>query len=244
MCSRKILCIALLFVDLVIFPQETGDNNNINDSHHDFGTAGGITLYGERQEEFDSESTEVYVLNQLNGTVSDRKRFIETGLLERAGFRRTANVKYRKTNASEKTFSVLHGAVRAFSLGLAPVSHKPFLEIEYDKLPKGEYYRFESVIVKSDLLNLTPEVLILIELEYMLQIEFFNGIVMQDTLKYYTNENISKFEKLILRLPDVSESIKLLKKRYMNELKKIRTAFERYNNPGEDYLRALQNLKF
>jgi hypothetical protein len=233
-----------LLVDLTIYPQETGDLNNIDDTHFDFGTARGITVYGEKREEFDSVSTEANVLNQLNGTVLDRKRFIETGLLEKTGFRRTANVKYRKTKTSEKTMSVLHGTVRALSLGLAPVAHKPFLEIEYDKLPKGEYYRFESVIVKSDMLNLTPEVLTLIELEYMLQIEFFNGIVMQDTIKYYTNENFNKFEKLILRLPDHPESIKLAKNRYVNELQKIKTAFEPYNNPGEHYQRALENLKF
>jgi hypothetical protein len=244
MCLRIILCIALFLVDLIVFSQETDEHNNINDSHFDFGMAGGITVYGTRNGKFDSESTEAYVLNQLNGTILDRKRFIEASLLEKAGFRRTGNVKFRKTKASEKTMSVLHGAVRAFSLGLAPVSHKPFLEIEYDKLPKGEYYSFESVIVKSDLLNLTPEVLILIELEYMLQIEFFNGIVIQNSLKYYNIENFNKFEKLILRLPDESESIKVAKTRYMNELQKIKTAFERYNNPGENYQRALDNLKF
>jgi hypothetical protein len=233
-----------LLFNLVIFPQENDEHNDIDDSHHDFGTAGGITLYGERQEEFGTESNEAYVLNQLNGTVLDRKRFIETGLLEKAGFRRTGNVKFRKTKASEKTMSVLHGTVRALSLGLAPVSHKPFLEIEYDKLPRGEYYRFESVIIKSDLLNVTPEVLTLIELGYRLQIEFFNGIVMQDTLKFYTDENFNKFEKLILRLPAHSESINRAKKRYLNELKKIKAALERYNNPGENYMRAMDNLKF
>jgi hypothetical protein len=239
---KILLAVLLLLVNSVAYTQETGDHEN-NDTD-DFGTAGGITLYGERQEEFDSKSTEAEVLKQLNGNASARKKFIETNLLEEAGFRRTANVKYRRTNASEKTFSVLHGAVRLFSLGFAPVSHKPFLETEYDRLPKGEYYRFESVIIKSELLNVTPEVLTVMELEYMLQIEFCNGTLIQDTLKYYTEANINKFEKLILKLPDYPESINRAKKRYQNELRKIKAALDRHTHPSEDYLRAVQNLKF
>jgi hypothetical protein len=133
-----------LLIDLIIYPQETDERNNIDDTHYDFGAAGGITVYGERHEGFDSESTEAYVLNQLNGTILDRKRFIEISLLEKAGFRRTGNVKFRKTKASEKTMSVLYGTVRALSFGLAPVSHKPFLEFEYDKLPKFERYQNPS----------------------------------------------------------------------------------------------------
>jgi hypothetical protein len=241
---RQILFLALILLNSAIFSQETDDHNSIEDTDNDFGTSSGITLYGERQEEFDAKSTEAYVLNHLNGTASDRKKFIETDLLEDAGFRRNSNVKFRKTKASEKTISVLHGAVRALSLGFAPVSPKPFLEIEFDKLPRGEHYRFESVIVKSDLLSVAPEILTLIELEYMLQIEFCNGMIIQDTLKYYTDTNIDKFEKLILKLPDGSESINKAKKRYLNELQKIKAALERYKNPNEDYLRALQNLKF
>jgi hypothetical protein len=240
----QILFLALILLNSVIFSQETDDHNSIDDTDNDFGTAGGITLYGERQEEFDSKSTDAYVLNQLNGSASDRKKFIETDLLEQAGFRRSGNVKFRKTKASEKTLSVLHGAVRALSLGFVPVSRKPLLEIEYGQLPKGEYYRFESIIVKSRLQNVTPEILTLIELEYMLQIEFCNGMIIQDTLKYYTDTNINKFEKLILKLPDGSESINRAKKRYLDELQKIKAALERYKNPSEDYLRALQNLKF
>jgi hypothetical protein len=239
---KILLAVLLLLVNSVAYAQETGDHEN-NDAE-DFGTAGGITVYGERQEEFDSKSTEAEVLKQLNGNAYDRKKFIETKLLEEAGFRRTANVKYRKTNASEKTFSVLHGTVRLFSFGFAPVSHKPFLETEYDRLPKGEHYRFESVIIKSGLINVTPEVLTVMELEYMLQIEFCNGTIIQDTLKHYTEANINKFEELIFKLPDYPESIDRAKKRYLNELKKIKAALERFNNPSEDYQRAVQNLKF
>jgi hypothetical protein len=233
----------LFLVSSIIYAKETDNRENGDDTQYDFETAEGLTIYGERREEFDLQSTEAYVLNQLNGTTSDRKQFIESNLLERSGFRRTANVKYRKTNASEKTLSVLHGAVRLFSLGFAPVSHKPLLETEYDQLPKGEYYRFESVIIKSELLNVTPEVLTLIELEYILQVEFCNGTLIHDAIKYYTDANINKFEKLILSLPDYPESINRAKKRYMNELQKIKAALERHNNPSEDYLRALQNLK-
>jgi hypothetical protein len=233
---RRILFFLLLLVNSFIYTQET-------DNDYDFGTSDGITVYGERQEEFDSKSTEAEVLKQLNGNAYDRKQFIESKLLEGAGFRRTGNVKYRKTNASEKTLSVLHGAVRVFSFGFAPISQKPFLETEYDRLPKGEHYRFESVIIKSELLNVTPEVLTLIELEYMLQIEFCNGTLIRDSLKYYTEANINKFEELILKLPDYPESINRAKKRYLNELKKIKAALERFNNPSEDYLRAVQNLK-
>jgi len=122
------------------------------------------------------------------------------------------------------------------------VPMKPFFEVEYDRLPKGDHYKFESVIIKNDLINAAPEVLTIIELEYMLQMEFCYGIVIQDTVKYYTDENIKKFENLIYKLPDHPESIKKAKARYLNELKSIKAALERYNNPSENYLRALQNL--
>jgi len=44
-------------------------------------------------------------------------------------------------------------------------------------------------------------------------------------------------------LPDFPESIYQAKNRYLNELKRIKTALERYRNPSENYLRAIQNLK-
>jgi hypothetical protein len=77
----------------------------------------------------------------------------------------------------------------------------------------------------------------------MLQIEFCYGIVIQDNVKYYTDENIRKFEKLIFKLPDYPESIKKANTRYLNELKSIRAALERHNHPSENYLRAMQNLR-
>jgi hypothetical protein len=80
------------------------------------------------------------------------------------------------------------------------------------------------------------------ELEYMLQIEFCNGILAHDNLNYYTDTHINEFEGLILRLPDFPESVYQAKNRYLNELRRIKAALERYRNPSEDYLRALQNL--
>ncbi|MDR2923807.1 MAG: hypothetical protein LBU85_10780 [Treponema sp.] len=233
--KNKILFILVFFAN-IIYAQETNDNTGF-----DSGTAGEITIYGERQEDFAPESKNAYVLNQLNGSLSDRKQFIETDFLEESGFRRTGNVKYRKTESSEKTWSVLHGVGHLFSFGLIPM--KPYFEVEYGKLPRGEVYKFESVFVKSNFKDVTPEVLTLIELEYMLQIEFLNGIIIQDNINYYTDENINKFEKLILGLPDLPESVNQAKKRYSNELRKIKAALERRRNPGENNLRALQNLR-
>ena len=230
---KIILCIILLLINAVIYAQEASDTH-----YYDSGMAEEIIIQGEK--EYDAGSVEAHVLNRINGTVSDRKRFIETEFLEDSGFRRTGDVKYRKTNAEEKTFSALQGLVHLFSLGLVPI--KPFFEVEYDRLPKGDHYRFESVIIKNNLINAAPEVLTIVELEYMLQVEFCYGIALQDNVKYYTDENIKKFEKLISKLPDYPESVKKAKTRYSNELKSIKAALERYNNPSENYLRALQNL--
>jgi len=77
----------------------------------------------------------------------------------------------------------------------------------------------------------------------MLQIEFCNGIIIQDKISYYTDENINKFERLTLGLPDFPENVYQAKNRYLNELQKIKAALERYKNPSENNLRALQNLK-
>ena len=234
---KTIICMATLLINAIVYAQETSDND-IDIQYYDSGMAEEIIIQGGK--EYDAGSTEAHVLNRINGTVSDRKRFIETEFLEDAGFRRTGNVKYRKTNTEEKTFSALQGLVHLFSLGFVPM--KPFFEVEYDRLPKGEHYKFESVVIKNKLINAAPEVLTIVELEYILQVEFCNGIVMQDNVKYYTDENIRKFEKLILKLPDYPESIKKAKNRYLNELKSIRAALERYNHPSENYLRAMQNL--
>jgi len=234
--KNKILFILVFFLSIIGYTQNANDDIN-----YDFGIAGEITKYGEHPKEFDSESINAHILNQINGSLSDRKRFIETEFLEEAGFRRTGDVKYRKTKASEKALSVLHGVGAIFSFGIIP--RKPFSEIEYDRLPSGEAYKFESVFIKSNFKNVSLEVLTIIELEYMLQIEFFNGIIIQDNMHYYTDENINKFERLIRGLPDFPESVYQAKNRYLNELQKIKIVFERYKNPSENYLRAIQNLK-
>jgi hypothetical protein len=119
----------------------------------------------------------------------------------------------------------------------------PFSEVDYARLPRGQYYSFESVIIHSEFNDLSLEVYNMLKLEYMLQIEFVNGIVINDSLHYYTEENIQTFENLILSLPDSPENIRQFKERYLNiELPKIKRAIYRYNNPSENYLRAMENL--
>jgi hypothetical protein len=222
---------------MTVYAQETNNNENLYDEEDfDFGIAEEITIYGQRP-------IDKYVLDKINGSISERKQFIETDFLKKSGFQRTGNVKYRKTTAAEKAESLLSDTLRAFSFGLLHISKKPLYEIEFDRLPKGEFYKFESVFVKSKFKDVTPEILTLIELEYMLQIEFCNGIIIPDKISYYTDENINKFEKLILGLPDFPESVRQAKDRYLNELQKIKAALERYRNPSENNLRALQNLK-
>jgi len=239
---KNIIYVLLLFTHIILCADEISDSENTDDEYFDFGTAEGITIYRDSLKEFDSASMEAYILNQLNGSHSDRKEFIESEFLERAGFRRTANVRFRKTKGSEKVLSILHGIGRVVSFGLIPITMKPFFEVEYAQLPTGEYYRFENVMYASDFKNVSAEVLTVLELEYKLQIEFANGILRKDNLNYYTDENIKKFESLVLKLPDYPESIGQIKKRYLNELANIKNAFERLKNPTEDYLRALQNL--
>jgi hypothetical protein len=232
--KRLGIIILAFFVNLTAYAQEA--DNYPDDEYYDSGTGRELTIYGE----FPEDSIDTHVLNRLNGSLSERRRFIETEFLEESGFRRTGNVRYRQSTDSEKALSVMHGIGHLFSLGIVPM--KPFYEIEHGRLPRGEYYKFESVFIKSNFINVTPEVLILMELEYMLQIEFFNGIIIQDNINYYTDTHINKFEGLILRLPDFPESIYQAKNRYSNALEKIKVALERYRNPSEDYLRALQNL--
>jgi hypothetical protein len=238
---KKKIAISMIFINVIIFSQE--NNNTEDEIFYDYGMGYGITIYGENPEEYSLETMEGYIISQLNGFPSERKEFIETKLLEEAGFRRTGNVRYRKSTGSEKALSVLHGIGHAFSLGIVPMI--PYFEIEYAKLPNGEYYKFEKIILTSNYRNISPEVLIILELEYKLQIEFWNGILIEsNNLKYYTENNIQYFEELIMKLPELPESIMKLKERYLNiELPKIRSALERYNNPTEDYLRAKENLK-
>jgi hypothetical protein len=230
---KKILLISAFPLIMTVYAQETGNNENLNNEDNDFGTAGGITIYGQ-------QPIDVYVLDQINGPASERKQFIETEFLEESGFRRTGNVRYRQTTPSERALSVLHGIGHLFTFGIVPM--KPFSEVEYDRLPKGKFYNFETVFIRSNFKEVTPEVLTVIELEYMLQIEFCNGIIIQDNIDYYTDENINKFERLILGLPNFPENIQKAKARYLNDLRRIKTALERRRNPSENNLRALQNL--
>ena len=102
----------------MIYAQEISDND-IDTQYYDSGMAEEIIIHGKK--EYDAGSIEAHVLNQINGTVSDRRTFIETEFLEDAGFRRTGDVKYRKSNAEEKTFSVLQGLVHLVSLGFVPM---------------------------------------------------------------------------------------------------------------------------
>jgi hypothetical protein len=235
---KRAIFILVFFINLTAYTQEADDYSD--DEFFDIGVAGELTVFGERPGEYDSKSIDAYVINQLNGSLSDRKQFIEKDFLEESGFRRTGNVRYRKTNGFEKTASILSRIGNMFSLGI--ISPEPFSETELERLPKGEYYKFEAVFVRSNFLNVTPEILTLIELEYMLQIEFRGGLLMQDNKNYYTNENIDKFERLINRLPDFPESVYQVKNRYLNESLKIKTVLERHKNPDENYLMVLQNL--
>jgi hypothetical protein len=236
---KRIIFWLMFYISITNYAQEP--NNEKEEDYFDVGTGKELVIYGERQKEFASDSTEALVLKQINGNYSDRKQFIEAKFLEEAGFRRTGNAKYRKTESSEKAISVLHQIVSLISFGIVP--KKPFLEIEYGKLQKNQFYSFEQVLINSQYANVSYDVLNIMKLEYMLQIEFCNGMIIQDTVNNYTDENIFRFEELINRLPDHPESIAQSKKRFLNELKKIKSALERYRNPSEDYLRAVENLK-
>jgi len=240
---NKCLILQLILFFLIYSAVNAQDTDQFYDEHYyDFESLEGLTIFAETLPEFASGSAEAVVLSALNGSFSERKRFIENDLLEKAGFRRTGNIKFRKTDSSEKTLSILHGIIHPFSFGIVPM--KPFLEIDYDRLPDGKFYSFESVIISSELINISPVVLLIMEIEYILQIEFCNGILVKNKLNYYTEENINKFESLILELPEFPESAGQLKGRYLNiELPKIKQALERHNNPSENYLRAKENLE-
>jgi len=100
------------------------------------------------------------------------------------------------------------------------------------------------VIGSSELNGISPVVIAVMEIEYKLQIKFANGILYSGNLNYFTESNIDYFERLILGLPEFPESVKLLRERYLNiELLRIRQALERHNNPSENNLRALENLR-
>ena len=240
---KKLLFAHMLFIYSFAFTQEATENNNFDDEYYySFESISDLTVYGERPPVFAPESIEANILSALNGSLSDRRQFIENDLLKNAGFRRTGNIRFRRTDTSEKSLSVLHGITHLLSLGIIPT--KPFFEIEYERLPRGVFYPFQTIIDSSELNNISPVVLTIMEIEYMLQIEFSNGLLVSNwNENYYTKENILKLEKLIMELPEFPENIQLLRERYLNiELSKIKKALERHNNPSENYLKALENL--
>jgi len=224
----------MIFIHSLVFTQDT-------EGDYDFGIGVGLIVYGERPQDFSSGSIEANVLSMLNGTTTERRNFIENDLLKNAGFRRTGNIRFRRTDASEKVLSVLHGIIHPLSFGIVPT--KQFSEIEYERLPDGVFYSFQTIIDSSELNDISSEVLLVMEIEYMLQIEFSNGILHRSNVNYYSEVNINKFEALILELPEFPESIMRLRERYLNiELPKIKNALERHHNPSENHLRALENL--
>ncbi|MCL2809941.1 MAG: hypothetical protein FWD24_07780 [Treponema sp.] len=246
MFDKKFLIIFIfLIIIFIIHAQDTIDNNIYDEEYYDFESLTGITIIGERPREFLPDSIEANVLSALNSTSSRRKHFIENDLLINSGFRSSANIRFRETDVSEKALSILHGIARPLSFGIVPAL--PFSEIEYGRLPNGFFYSFETVINSSELNNISPVVLAVMKIEYMLQIEFCNGILIRNNIYnnsyYYTEENINRFERLILELPEYPESIKQFKERLLDiELPKIRGSYLRHNNPNEDYLRAVENL--
>jgi hypothetical protein len=247
---KKLLLIATLFMHQIAFAEDLNDinaapaeNAEENGQYYAYEDTEGITVYAEAPlPEFPPESTEASILFKLNGFQKEREQFIEEELLKKAGFRGTDNVKFRETNDSEKASSVLHGIMHVFSLGGVPA--KPFSEIEYARLPQGEFYKFESVIYASQFRDISPVVRTAVELEYMLQVEFLGGILVErHNLNYYTGENIAKFTGLAMSLPDSPPGIKQVKDRYLNvELPKVKAALERFKNPGDNALRAKENL--
>ena len=239
---KSLFLVFLLFIGFNVYSQESQEIAEYqSDFFYDFGVSGGITVYADRPMEFTSDSIEAFVLNRINGFQSDREQFIGRYFLEEAGFRRTGNVRFRQTTGSERALSLIHGVAHMLSLELIP--RQPFFEVEFGRLPQGEYYNFNFIINSSRFRYASPEVLLIIELEYLLQIIFFNGRIIQDNVNYYTDENINRFEELIFRLPEYPESILQARNRYLNELQRIRVAYERYQNPSENYLRAIENLR-
>jgi hypothetical protein len=245
----KILIVLLALITVYTAKAETANNSDTvpdggidNEDYLNYGISEGIVIYGESQEdEFPVDSIEYEILYKLNSSLTDREQFIENDLLKDAGIRNTANVKFRKTTNQEKLLSLWHGIARILSFGIIPM--RPFSEIEYAELADGEYYNFDSIIYAGRYKNVSPEIRRVMELEYMLQIEFCNGIVIQNNVNYYSEENICKFKNLTLSLPETPNTLKNLKYRYLNiELPKIQAALERYKNPDENTLRYQQNL--
>jgi hypothetical protein len=245
---KKILIVLALFVYQVAFaedPPDTAAPVQNEEKYYDYGASEGVTVYGSQSRpEFPSELTETYILFRLTGLSDEREQFIKEDLLKNAGFRSTANVRFRKTSGAEKGMSLLHGIAHAFSLGLVPMS--PFFEVNTEKLPQGEFFMFDTVVPGDWFENISPELRRTIELEYMLQAEFSNGVLIRHyNVSNYTEENIAKFEELAMSLPDdISPELKQIKDRYLNEdLPRIRAALERYKNPSELALIARENLR-
>ena len=240
---KKLFFKYMFFIYSFAFAQDANKNNNFNDEYlYNFESISEFTVYGKHPLDFAPKSIEANVLSVLNGSSSNRRQFIENVLLENAGFRRTGNVRFRSTDATEKSLSVLHEITHLLSLGIIP--RKPFFEIEYGRLPRGAFYPFQAIIDSSELNNISPVVIAIMEIEYMLQIEFSDGYLIKNwNANYYTEENINKFERLIMELPEFPENIQLFRERYLKiELPKIKRALERHNNPSENYLRAIENL--
>ncbi|MDR0449912.1 MAG: hypothetical protein LBH26_01445 [Treponema sp.] len=244
---KKILPALMLFAGLALFaedpagplpesfPAQTGEE----EAYQDYGMAEGVTIYGNAG----MEAAEAAVLARLNGLSGERERFIEEDLLRDAGFQRSANARFRRTSGLEKSAAFFQGMAHAFFPGIAL---RPFSEIEYGSLPPGEFYRFDAVIYAGSFKNISWELRRALELEYMLQVEFCGGVLIRDwNLNYYTEENIAKFERLALSLPDSDSpaGIRRLKDRYLNEeLPRIRAALDRYEYPSESALWARQNI--
>jgi hypothetical protein len=236
----------IMLIVLILFAYQSASAEDLidtnappgkDDKYYDYGTSGGVTLYDDQL-----ESVEARILTVLNGFSSVREQFIKNDLLRDAGFRSGGAVRFRKTDGAEKAAAVLQGIMHAFSLGIVPAA--PFSEVNYAQLPGGEFYEFEAVFSTSRLRNVPPELRISIELEYMLQVGFCDGILIrQYNADYYNEENIAKFEKLAASLPDSPPAVKQIKDRYLNsELPRIKAALERFENPSEIYLTARQNL--
>jgi hypothetical protein len=235
---KKLLIVLMLFAYQAASAEDLTDSPPAEEEekYYDYGISGGVTLYGQ------GESVEARILAILNGFSDGREAFIKNDLLKNAGFRSTAAVRFRKTTGAEKSEAVLQGIMHAFSLGIIPVIS--FSEVNYGRLPPGEFYEFEAVFASSRLRNVSPELRTAIELEYMLQAEFCGGILIRRyNADYYTEENIAKFEKLAASLPDSPPAIKQIKDRCLNtDLPRIKAALERFENPSEAYMIARENL--
>jgi hypothetical protein len=246
---HKGVCLALLLLASHTFSDEALDDavpqDRLEDAYADYGFSEGITIYGDTER----IARENAIIAALNKGQKERERFIEDELLKKSGFRRTANVKFRKTTGAEKAVSVLQSIYHAILLDLflgflGSVPQKPFLEEEYDRLPRGEFYNFYAVLINSDLKNVSLAVQKVMEAEYTLQIKFSNGAAIENwNAKYYTEENVEKFEQLIVSLPDSTDDFRRIKERFLTiELPRVKSALFRYLNPDESYIQARNNL--